>query len=199
MTDNENFRNEVMELSKSLKAIPPSQHALVAIIKLDMPVTEEQAKQIGYRAKMARNTYSLAKGTQEEFAKAIGINRSILNRLEKGDIKTFGYLPKIAVATHSNFYGLVFGETDLELEQDILRNAQGLVNSLFFIFDINEHGTVSLNQKSKNKYFSVDTLHELRNLLKTSFNSLHELTFRGVGANDDSLKTHTTNKIHGDQ
>ncbi|EHV5554563.1 helix-turn-helix transcriptional regulator [Vibrio parahaemolyticus] len=168
---NDEFKRKIKEISKELENISPLHAEMMNTLKIDFPFTDEQAKSIGQRVRDARKASVFTGITQEKFAKNIGMNRSILNRLENGDVKTFGYLPRVAIATGTNLYRLMFDETDEEVIDGIETYSNKLLSMLGWFVDVKTGNKVSIRSDEISKY-NTEELKKIRDILKVSFQGL---------------------------
>lgn len=129
-------------------------------VKLDTDnITDEHAKEIGERIKWIRSSPFMGFKTQSAFARALGVQPSVISRLENGFKSTFLHLSKIAMTTGLSFTWLVLGTGEPYKGDD---DNLAIISSLFSI----------------SQYYSFDDIESMDNekkrKLRRILSNMHE-------------------------
>ncbi|HBC3487164.1 TPA: helix-turn-helix transcriptional regulator [Vibrio parahaemolyticus] len=83
--------------------------AVLPIFKIDSMLTDIQARSIGHRISELRNGGLTRSLSQQEFATMMGMQRTIISRMERGDKKALNHLYLVAKTFHIPIKWLILG------------------------------------------------------------------------------------------
>ncbi|EIO4562508.1 helix-turn-helix transcriptional regulator [Vibrio parahaemolyticus] len=136
LKNREILKNQV-QLMERMNAHITSVYHDPHILKIAHLIDDELAKEIGNRVtKLRHMTGTFHEGvTQEELARQMNCERSVVSRIERGDAKASNNLVKLAIALNVSLEWLVFGVSQDEDGNPFRKQANMLMDNLYRLLE----------------------------------------------------------------